>query len=64
MIASSTIGYQCAHCGEWNETLFDPSGGMDQRFVEDCGVCCHPLVLHLQCDPAGESVRIEVEEES
>lgn len=64
MISITTLEYQCVHCGEWNDIDFDPTGGLDQRLVEDCSVCCHPLVLHMQCDPADGTVRIDVEEEA
>jgi len=64
MISIDSIEYRCIHCGEWNEIEFDPTGGMNQRFVEDCAVCCHPLVLHLQCDPVSGDIRITVEEEA
>ena len=64
MISIMSHEYQCVHCGEWNETEFDPSAGMDQTFVEDCGVCCHPLVIHLHVDPATEDITITVEEEA
>ena len=38
-------GYQCASCGEWNETTIDETAGSRQRYVEDCQVCCNPNVL-------------------
>jgi hypothetical protein len=41
-------GYQCAGCGEWNETTVDSSAGSRQRYVEDCQVCCKPNVLDIQ----------------
>ncbi len=60
----TTVEYVCTHCGEPNETLFDPSGGLDQRYVEDCTVCCHPLVLHVRYDPASDTIVVHAEEES
>ncbi len=44
-------GFQCAGCGEWNETTADESGGDVQSYVEDCQVCCQPNVLRIQFDP-------------
>jgi len=38
-------GFQCASCGEWNETTVDEMAGCRQRYVEDCQVCCKPNVL-------------------
>jgi hypothetical protein len=43
-------GYQCAGCGEWNETRIDESAGHRQSYVEDCQVCCKPNVLHIEYD--------------
>ncbi len=43
-------GFQCAGCGEWNETTVDKSAGRDQTYVEDCQVCCKPNVLHVLWD--------------
>ena len=47
--------FQCAGCGEWNETTVDPSGGRRQQYVEDCQVCCKPNLLSVEWNPdAGE----------
>jgi Cysteine-rich CPXCG len=43
-------GFQCASCGEWNETTVDESAGRRQRYVEDCQVCCKPNVLTVEHD--------------
>ena len=32
-------GFQCAGCGEWNDTTVDESAGHNQTYVEDCQVC-------------------------
>ena len=32
---SMTSGFQCAGCGEWNETVVDASVGMRQSYMED-----------------------------
>lgn len=37
--------WQCACCGEQNETWFDPQAGQRQRLIEDCRVCCRPNVI-------------------
>ena len=47
MILSMETGYQCAGCGEWNETPVDASAGHSQSYVEDCQVCCRPNVLRI-----------------
>lgn len=52
-------GFQCAGCGEWNETVVDESGGDRQRYVEDCQVCCKPNELDICWNSAAESFVIE-----
>jgi hypothetical protein len=41
--------YQCPYCGESVEALLDLSAG-DQQYIEDCPVCCRPIVFDLQTD--------------
>ncbi|MBD3402612.1 CPXCG motif-containing cysteine-rich protein [candidate division GN15 bacterium] len=43
--------WQCACCGEENETFIDPQGGDNQEFVEDCPVCCRPNVITARYNP-------------
>ena len=50
--------YQCAGCGEWNETLVDESAGRVQSYVEDCQVCCKPNVLHVSYEPDAQEFLI------
>ena len=56
--------FQCAGCGEWNETSVDESAGATQSYVEDCQVCCKPNVLHIAYDrSAGEfSISAQLED--
>jgi len=42
------LTYICPWCGQGNETTADPSQGAEQRYVEDCQVCCRPLELHVR----------------
>jgi hypothetical protein len=44
-------GFQCAGCGEWNQTTVDESAGRSQSYIEDCQVCCKPNVLDIRVDP-------------
>ncbi|HEU5453582.1 MAG TPA: CPXCG motif-containing cysteine-rich protein [Terriglobales bacterium] len=43
--------FQCAGCGEWNQTSVDPSAGRRQQYIEDCQVCCKPNLLTIEWDP-------------
>ena len=47
--------YQCAGCGEWNETTVDPSGGRRQEYVEDCEVCCQPWRVSVRYHSDGHA---------
>ncbi len=46
-----TASFQCASCGEMNETSVDESAGSKQSYVEDCQVCCRPNVLRIWWEP-------------
>ena len=50
--------YLCDHCGEEIVVPIDASAGSDQEYVEDCPVCCHPNIIHVEIDDTGE-VRAE-----
>jgi hypothetical protein len=54
-------GYQCAGCGEWNETQVDDSAGRRQSYVEDCQVCCRPNVLSISYDAESEAFLISAD---
>jgi len=54
-------GFQCASCGEWNDTTVDESAGSTQNYVEDCQVCCKPNLLRIAYDPGTEEFFITAE---
>ena len=60
-MAGMKAGFQCAGCGEWNETAVDQSAGRTQLYVEDCQVCCKPNVLHIEFDPEDEQYVISTD---
>lgn len=43
---------QCPYCGETITVFVDDSAG-DQRYVEDCQVCCRPIEIHVAVDDGG-----------
>lgn len=53
--------YQCAGCGQWNETSVDESAGRRQSYIEDCQVCCKPNVLRVSYDLEAQSFFITAE---
>jgi hypothetical protein len=42
----------CPYCGEVIELLLDASEP-DQCYLEDCSVCCRPIVLAVSFDACG-----------
>jgi hypothetical protein len=56
-------GYICPTCGEHIVIPLDPSGGSEQRYVEDCPVCCNPNVIHVEFFDDGEPPRVWAEAE-
>ncbi|AXC11120.1 hypothetical protein ACPOL_1778 [Acidisarcina polymorpha] len=61
---SLAAGFQCAGCGEWNETVVDESAGSRQNYVEDCQICCKPNVLAVLWDASALEYTIMAELES
>lgn len=57
-------GFQCAGCGEWNQTTVDESAGRNQSYVEDCQVCCKPNVLRVLYDTGEDEFVITAQLES
>lgn len=55
--------YTCPACGEEIVIPIDPSAGRHQEFVEDCPICCRPVIIRLAFLDE-ESVHCEVEPES
>jgi len=45
--------YLCPNCGEEVVIPVDPTQGAHQEYVEDCPVCCCPVVIRLEFDGQG-----------
>ena len=43
-------GVVCPHCGESFPLQVDTSQSQ-QTLIEDCSVCCRPIVLKIHCQP-------------
>lgn len=52
-----TAFLQCPYCGEQIEMVVDCTAG-DQNYVEDCGVCCQPILVSIVFGDDGE-IRID-----
>lgn len=46
--------YTCECCGEEIVIPVDASGGHSQQFVEDCPVCCNPMLVRIEIDEDGD----------
>ncbi len=44
--------YSCPYCGEMITALLDPSAGSEE-YIEDCQVCCRPIVINVLIDSEG-----------
>ncbi len=52
---------QCPYCWETLEVSVDPSVP-EQDYVEDCQVCCQPILIHVRFGEDGElSIDAEAE---
>ncbi|SFM12675.1 CPXCG motif-containing cysteine-rich protein [Marinobacter zhejiangensis] len=52
MSALETTTIQCPYCWESFVITVDPSE-VEQRYVEDCQVCCQPIVISASFDAQG-----------
>jgi hypothetical protein len=55
--------YTCPSCGETIVIPLDRSGGDEQRYVEDCPVCCNPNMISVEFFDDGETPRVWAEAE-
>lgn len=49
MSALESVLIQCPYCWETLDVSVDPSV-QEQEYVEDCQVCCRPIVIHVSFD--------------
>lgn len=62
MLPSTQV--RCPYCGETIELLLDASAGA-QRYIEDCAVCCRPIMVSVVVgDDGGASVSVASEHEA
>jgi len=54
--------YLCPYCGEAVSSLLDLSAG-DQQYIEDCSVCCRPIVFELLTDGERWSLQVRREDD-
>jgi hypothetical protein len=49
---------ECPHCGEVIDTFPDPGGGEAQEYIEDCSVCCRPILFSATLDETTGDYRV------
>lgn len=52
MLPSTQV--ECPYCGEPIDLLVDDSAG-DQQYIEDCQVCCRPILVTIYVDETDDS---------
>lgn len=53
MHAQSESQIACPYCGESSHVLLDPSVD-EQEYIEDCQVCCCPIIFQVSVDHDGD----------
>ena len=61
MIASDTVAVLCPYCGERVELLVDATIP-HQQYVEDCEVCCRPILVTI--DATAQDAIVDVMREN
>ena len=61
VIASETVAVLCPYCGERVELLVDATLP-HQQYVEDCEVCCRPMLVTI--DATSEDPIVDVTREN
>jgi len=54
---------RCPHCGEPIESTPDPGGGEQQSYIEDCSVCCRPILFSARYVPETDEFVVEAHAE-
>ena len=62
MSSTNTTLIHCPYCGEQNELVIDCSVPY-QEYIEDCEVCCRPIVLAVSVDD-DENIFVDARDEN
>ena len=57
------VEINCPYCGENFSTTADCSAG-PQEYVEDCWICCRPILMRLRVDLSGQLEGLEAKREN
>lgn len=53
----------CPYCNAGFEAQIDCSAG-NQQYIEDCHVCCQPIVFHVEVGPQYQLTNVTVHNEN
>ncbi|MBS36693.1 MAG: hypothetical protein CMO26_12310 [Thiotrichales bacterium] len=59
----STRQVSCPYCGELFEAVIDSSAG-DASYIEDCYVCCRPIVFRISVTVDGDVEQVTTQSEN
>jgi hypothetical protein len=59
---SELVRVYCPYCGEIIEIVVDLSVD-HQEYVEDCSVCCRPIVMEVTAGDNGAAVNVRSEDD-
>lgn len=62
-VAEGSVWAHCPYCGEPIELLVDAGGGTEQDYIEDCEVCCRPMVIRLRWSGGTPVVDVAAEDD-
>ena len=57
-----TLKQHCPYCGEPIELIVDESAG-ESEYVEDCEVCCRPMIIQVRIHADGVTLWLHTENE-
>lgn len=53
----------CPYCGESFTATIDCSAG-DQQYIEDCYICCRPIIFNIEIDMEGNLVNLWTQQDN
>jgi len=62
-IDTDSVPVTCPYCGEHIELVVDLSVPQ-QEYVEDCAVCCRPIVVSVEIEDDEALVTVRAEDET
>ncbi len=48
MECTKSVTVQCPYCGALNEEIIDCSVEPPEEYVEDCEICCSPMLIIVE----------------